>query len=386
MKITDLRVHIVDVYRTNLVLVELETADGLVGVGEATLEYKEHAVAGALADLRPALIGRDATARRAIIDQLYRDSYWRTGPVLNSALSAVEMGLVDIDAQALGVPAFRLLGGPVRDGIRAYANGWFAGARTPEEFAAAAAAAVARGFSGLKFDPFDTSYLTIDHATLDRALTTIGAVRDAIGPEVDLFIEAHGRFSPTTAIRIARELEQFGIFWFEEPCPPENVDALIEVRRAAKVPIAAGERIFDRYAFSELLRRGAVDYVQPDVSHVGGLTAVSRIAELAEMHYLAVAPHNPSGPVATAATLQLAAALPNFCYLEIMATDVPWRASLTDESLQFRDGRMRIPDQPGIGVQLRTEAFAAYPYQPHPLRHYNDQLTDIRPPDAVPYF
>lgn len=386
MRITDLRVHVVDVYRTNLVLVELETASGLVGVGEATLEYLEQAVAGAFADLRPALIGADAGEYRRLLDRLRRDSYWRTGPVLGSALSAIEMCLLDLNAQQLGVPVYRLLGGAVRDGIRAYANGWFAGARTPEEFGRAARAAVGRGFQGLKFDPFGTSYLSIDRSTLDRALAIIGAVRDAVGPSVDLMIEAHGRFSSTTAIAIAREIAQFSIFWFEEPCPPENLDALIEVRRRCEVPIAAGERIFQRHGFSEMLRRGAVDYLQPDVSHVGGLTEVSRIADLAEMRYVGLAPHNPSGPVATAATLHLAAALPGFCYLEIMATDVPWRAALTDEELIFSDGLMRIPTRAGLGLRLQPDTFADHPYTRHGLRHYDDTLTDIRPADAVPYF
>ncbi|WP_053202470.1 mandelate racemase/muconate lactonizing enzyme family protein [Jiangella muralis] len=386
MKITELRVHVVDVYRTNLVLVELQVDDGSVGVGEATLEYKEQAVVGALNDIRDAVVGSDARNVTRLLEELYRGSYWRTGPVLNSALSAIEMCLMDLNARSLDVPVHRLLGGTVRDGVQAYANGWFAGARTPDDFARAAVATVARGFQGLKLDPFGSAYLTIDHAALDRAVSVLGAVRDAVGPSIDVLVEAHGRFSPTTAVAIAREIAPLHIFWFEEPCPPENVDALLEVRRRSEVPIAAGERIFDRHAFSEILRRGAVDYIQPDVSHVGGLSEVRRIADLAAMHYVAIAPHNPSGPVATAATMHLAAALPNFRYLEIMATDVPWRRTLTDEELVFDGGQMLIPTRPGLGVTLRPDAFGAHPYVPHPLRHYDDTLTDIRPVDAVRYF
>jgi galactonate dehydratase len=303
-----------------------------------------------------------------------------------SALSAVETAMWDIKGKALQVPVHALLGGKVRDRVKVYANGWFAGSSTPEEFAAKAKEAVARGFKGLKWDPFGTAYMTISNRELDHAVRCIAEVREAVGDDVDLFIEGHGRFNVPTAVRIAEEIAPFRPVWFEEPVPPDNIDALAEVRRKSKVAVAGGERLYTRYGFREVFERHALDYVQPDVSHAGGIMETRKIAALAEMHYIPFAPHNPSGPVATAATLQLAACCPNFVYLEIMATDVPWRKELTNESLLFEDGYMRIPDAPGLGLELNVEALAAHPYVPHDLRHYNGTLTHIRPPDAVNYF
>lgn len=386
MTIIDLRTYVVDVFRTNLVLIEVETSDGIVGSGEATLEYKEHAIVGALDDLRDELVGRDPHDVRAIVEDSIRDSYWRTGPVLTSALSAVEMALLDVNGKELGVPVHRLLGGRVHASVPVYANGWFAGARTPEDFARAARDAVGRGFRGLKFDPFGTAHRTIDTAALDGALGRIDAVRTAIGSEVDLLVEGHGRFSVAAARTVAREIAPYRPLWFEEPVPPGDAGALADVRRLGVVAVAAGERLYSRRAFIELLNAGAVDYVQPDVSHVGGIAEVARIAAIAEAFEVGIAPHNPSGPVATAATLQLAASLPNFVYLETMATDVPWRSRLSTERLTFDAGRMLIGDAPGLGVELHTGAFAEHPFVRHKLRHYDGTLTDIRPPESSQYF
>jgi galactonate dehydratase len=386
MKITDVQTYIVDVYRTNFVFVRLTTDEGIDGIGEATLEYKEFAVKGAVEDIRRYLIGQDPSHIEAHYHNIYRDAYWRGGPVLMSALSAVETAMWDIKGKALQVPVHALLGGKVRDRVKVYANGWFAGSSTPEEFAAKAKEAVARGFKGLKWDPFGTAYMTISNRELDHAVRCIAEVREAVGDDVDLFIEGHGRFNVPTAVRIAEEIAPFRPVWFEEPVPPDNIDALAEVRRKSKVAVAGGERLYTRYGFREVFERHALDYVQPDVSHAGGIMETRKIAALAEMHYIPFAPHNPSGPVATAATLQLAACCPNFVYLEIMATDVPWRKELTNESLLFEDGYMRIPDAPGLGLELNVEALAAHPYVPHDLRHYNGTLTHIRPPDAVNYF
>jgi galactonate dehydratase len=386
MKITDVQTCIVDVYRTNFVFVRLMTDEGIAGVGEATLEYKEFAVKGAVEDLKRYLIGQNPAHIEAHYHNIYRDAYWRGGPVLMSALSAVEMAMWDIKGKALQVPVHALLGGKVREKVKVYANGWFAGSSTPVQFAARAKEAVARGFKGLKWDPFGQAYMTISNRELDHAVRCIAAVREAVGNDIDLFIEGHGRFNVPTAVRIADEIAPFKPVWFEEPIPPDNIDAMAEVRKKSKVPIAGGERLFTRYGFREVFERHALDFVQPDVSHAGGILETKKIAAIAEMHYIPFAPHNPSGPFATAATLQLAACCPNFFYLEIMASDVPWRKELTNESLRFEDGCIYIPDAPGLGIELNAEAAAAHPYVPHDLRHYNGTLTHIRPPDAENYF
>ncbi len=387
MKITSVETVVVDFYRTNLIFLVLKTDEGLTGVAEATLEGQEHAVRGAVAVVADRVRGKDPLRISETIYELNRDGYWRGGPVTMTALSALEMAMWDVSARALGVPVHRMLGGQFRDRVRAYANGWFSGARTPEDFADAAVKTVEQGFRGLKWDPFEAADLEVKPAALRRMLEPVEAVREAVGDEIELFIEGHGRFDVPTAIRVAREIEQFQPVFFEEPSPPDGIDALIEIRSKSPVAIAAGERWFGRHAFVPVLARNAIDFVQPDVTHAGGLMELSFISTLAAAHYVPFAPHNPSGPLSTAATLQLGATLPNFRYLEIMAVDVPWRSDISDEALVLtEDGDIMIPDGVGLGIELDFDAIAEHPYSPHPMRLFTDAVADIRPPDARSYF
>lgn len=386
MKVTDIKVFPVDCFRTNWVFVKVYTDGGLTGVGEATLEYKEHALIGAVDHIRSYLVGQNPLDIEKHYHAIYRDAYWRGGAVLMSALSAVEMALWDILGKHLGVPVYQLLGGKVNDDVRIYVNGWFAGARTPEQFAEKAKIAVQRGVTAMKWDPFGKSYLQISNADLDTALRCVAAVREAVGNKVDLLIEGHGRFDVPTGIKIAKELEPFKPMFFEEPTPPDNLEALKAVRDKSPVAIAAGERLYTRYAYKDLFEMRAADYVQPDISHAGGIMELKKIAAMAEAYYMPFAPHNPSGPVANAATLQLAAACPNFCILEIMYSDVEWRRDVTNESLHYENGRITVPDRPGLGIEIDEAACLAHPYQPHTLRHYTGALTDIRPAKTAFYF
>lgn len=386
MKVTDIKTFVVDCFRTNWVFVKVLTDEGIDGVGEATLEYKEKALLGAVDHIRDYLVGKNPLDIEGHWHAIYRDAYWRGGAVLMSALSAVDMALWDILGKHLSVPIWQLLGGRVNDRVRIYVNGWFAGAREPEEFAEKAKKVVARGIRAMKWDPFGKSYLSIDGADLRRAIRCIAAVREAVGDGVDLLIEGHGRFDVPTAIRIARELEPFHPMWFEEPVPPDNLDALCRVREKSPVPISAGERLYSRWDYRDLFEKNAADYIQPDVSHAGGISEVRKIAAEAECRYIPFAPHNPSGPIANAATLQLAAVCPNFSILEIMYSDVPWRADVTNEELTYRDGYIEIPGKPGLGIEIDEEASLAHPYSPHTLRHYTGALTDIRPAETKFYF
>ncbi len=386
MKITKITTHICHAYRCNWVFVQVHTDAGISGVGEATLEYRELTVAQACQELERLLVGRDPHDTEACWHDAYRDTYFRGGEVLMSALSAVDMALWDIKGKDLGVPCWKLLGGRCRDRVPMYANGWFAPAKTPAEFAAKAGEAVARGFTALKWDPFGSAYLDLSPAAMDAAIACISAVKDATRGTAEILIEGHGRFNVPTAVRIAQELAPFKPLWFEEPLPPENLPGLAEVRRRSPVPIAAGERLYNRWQFRDLLALGAVDYLQPDVSHAGGLSEVRKIAAMAECHHLPICPHNPSGPVANAATLQLAACLPNFLLLETMSVDVPWRADVTDEQVRVEAGSMLIGNRPGLGIELRFDEIAKHPYQSCNLRHYRGDLTDIRPADAPGYF
>lgn len=386
MKVTDIKPFLVDCFRTNWVFVKVYTDEGIDGVGEATLEYKEKALLGALEHIKEYLVGKNPLDIESHWHSIYRDAYWRGGAVLMSALSAVEMALWDILGKHLGTPVYQLLGGKVNDEVRIYVNGWFSGAKTPEEFGEKAKTAVQRGVTAMKWDPFGKAYLNISNRELDTALECVAEVRSAVGDSVDLLIEGHGRFNIPIAIKIAKELEQFGPMFFEEPVPPDSLDALKEVRDKSPVAIAAGERLYTRWDYRKMFDLMAADYIQPDISHAGGIMELKKIAAEAESRYIPFAPHNPSGPVANAATLQLAASCPNFCILEIMYSDVEYRKDITTESLEYKDGFMKIPGRPGLGIEINEEECAKYPYRPHTLRHYTGALTDIRPLETAFYF
>lgn len=386
MKITDIKTFVVDCFRTNWVFVKVYTDEGICGVGEGTLEYKEKALCGAVEHIKNYLTGKDPRTIEKHYHDIYRDAYWRGGAVLMSALSAVECALWDILGKSLGVPVYQLLGGKVNEDCRIYVNGWFSGAKTPDEFAEKAKAAVKRGVTAMKWDPFGKSYMQISNKGLDIALECVAKVREAVGNDVDLLIEGHGRFDVPTGIKIAKELEQFKPMWFEEPVPPDNIDALKAVRDKSPVAISAGERLYTRFDYNKLFVLRAADYIQPDVSHAGGIAELKKIAAAAESNYIPFAPHNPSGPVANAATLQLAACCPNFCILEIMYSDVDYRKKVTNENLVYENGRIQIGDKPGLGIELNEEECLKHPYVEHNLRHYTGALTDIRPPKTEFYF
>lgn len=379
MKITDIKTFNVFTYRTNFVFVKLETDEGISGIGEGTLEYKENALLGAIEDIKRVLIGQDPREVERISHELYRDSYWRVGPVLQSAVSAVNMAMWDIKAKAAGVPVYEMLGGKVRDGVRMYANVWFAGAKTAEEFAAAAVKAKNMGITALKWDPFGKAYMYMENADFRRSIEIVEAVRGAVGNDVDLLIEGHGRFDIATGIKIANALKPFDPYFFEEPTPPDCLDALAQVHKNSPVPIAAGERLYSLTQMRDFLERGCADFVQPDISHCGGISAVKKMAALCEAHYVALAPHNPSGPVANAATLHIAASTPGFRILEICLTDVSWRKELTNERVVFDKGNILIPTGVGLGLEINEENCLKYPFQPIDLRHYKGTLTNVRP-------
>lgn len=386
MKVTQIKTFICHAYRTNWVFVKVITDSGLYGVGEATLEYREPTVVQAIKELERYLVGKDPHNIEAFWHDTYRDAYWRGGVVLMSALAGVEMALWDIKGKDLGVPVYQLLGGKVRDSVKCYANAWFAGAKKPEEFAQKAKIAVKNGFSGLKWDPFGKEYLNIDPKHLNDALDCIAAVKDAVGDQVHLIIEGHGRFNVPTAVRIGNALEKFGILWFEEPIPPDDKKGIAWVRSKIATPVSGGERLYSRFEYADYLRMECADFWQPDVSHAGGIMEVRKIAAMAESHYIPVCPHNPSGPVANAATIQLAACIPNFYLLETMANDIPWRADVSTEKVKFENSEMFIPDLPGLGIDINEEEIAKHPYECRNLRHYVGTLTDIRPEGSTGYF
>jgi galactonate dehydratase len=375
VRIAGLRVFVANISRTNLVFVKLYTDAGIDGVGEATLEWKTLAMVAALEELERALVGADPFASDAIVERLHRDGYWRTGALFRTALGAVEAALLDIKGKALGVPVYELLGGRYRDRVACYANHWFFGARTPDDYAEKARAAVAMGYRALKWDPFDVADLEMDRRQRRQTIAIVEAVRDAVGPDVELMLDVHGRLNVPTAIAMCRELARFELTWIEEPTPPESIAALAEVRAASPVPIAAGERFYEPGRFREALAMRAVDVLQPDVSHAGGLGETKRLAHLAHDHLIPVAPHNPVGPVMNAMTLHLAVAIPNFKLFETVSVDVPWRKELVRETLVFEDGAILAPTAPGLGVELIEAACARFPYQPYDVPLFDGTMT-----------
>jgi galactonate dehydratase len=251
-----------------------------------------------------------------------------------------------------------LLGGEVRDEIRLYANTWFLGAHTPDEYARRAEATVAKGWDALKWDPFPGSYMAMDRRGVEQTVANVRAVREAVGLDVDLLIETHGRLNADSAIRVGRELEQFNPFFYEEPVPPHNPAVMRKVRQNVAIPIAAGERRFTRWGMRPLLENGAVDILQPDMTQAGGLWEAKKIAAIAESYQVLIAPHCPRGPVAVAAGVHFAASTPNFLILEY-ATDeggIPWRQELFDEPERVVNGRMALPERPGLGLTLNETA------------------------------
>ncbi|WP_105431555.1 mandelate racemase/muconate lactonizing enzyme family protein [Neorhizobium sp. T6_25] len=374
MKIVKQKIFVANVSRTNFVFVKLYTDDGYEGVGEATLEWKTKTIVSALEELERVLIGRNPFEVDAIVEQLHRDSYWRTGAVFRTALGAIEAALLDIKGKALGVPVFELLGGKYRDRVECYANHWFFGAVTPDQYAENARKAVAMGYRALKWDPFDVADLEMTRKQRRETIDIVAAVRDAVGPDVDLMLDVHGRLNVPTAIAMCRELAPYNLRWIEEPTPPESIDALVDVREKSPVPIAAGERWYEPGKFLEALHKKAVDILQPDVSHAGGLGETKRISHMAHHHLIPIAPHNPVGPVMNAMTLHMSVAIPNFSIFETVSVDVPWRKELVRETLQFENGAILAPTAPGLGVELNEEACDRYPYTPYDVPLFDGSM------------
>ena len=386
MKISDVKIYTLDAFRTNWAFVKVETDEGLYGWGEASLGTNENALEGMIADLKRLVIGRNPLEIEKLLFEVYRDVYWKGGPVLMSAISGIEIALWDIAGKFFNTPTYTFFGGKMRDKVKMYANAWFVGARTPEEFAKKAKNTVALGIKALKWDPFGAAHMTISNEQMEKSVNIVGAVREAVGDKVDLLIECHGRFNPTTALQISKELEQFKPMFMEEPCVPDNMDSTAYVRKHSNIPIAAGERGYGKYAFQEMLEKDAVDYAQPDVFHTGGLLDGKKIAAMAEAKHIMISYHNPSGPISNAAILQLAATVPNFVIHEIMLTDGSFRKKITNEEVHFEDGYIIIPDKPGLGIDVNVEEVLKRPYTPRNLRHYTGAVTDIRPKDDTIYY
>jgi len=350
----------------NYLFIRLRTDAGLTGVGEATLEWQEKAVETLLLEwVRGRVVGRDPFDVEAVIGGMIRDQY-QGGSTVMTAISAVEIAFWDLIVKACEQPVYRLLGGRCHERIPAYANGWYGGARAPADFAEKALAAVARGYRALKFDPFGTAWKVLDPEGAAAAVEVVAAVRAAVGTGVALMIEFHGRLAAGTASAMIRRLESFQPAWCEEPVRPECLDLLAQIKQSALCPIAAGERLYTQADFYRLTALRAVDVVQMDLAHCGGISAGKKIAAMADAQDLSVAPHCSIGPVALAACLHFDVSTPNFLIQEAFAEfDVPWRHELVGGWNPIENGEFTVAEVPGLGLELDEAAIARHPYVPN---------------------
>ena len=362
MKIVAIDNLLMRVERQNWHFVKVTTDEGIVGVGEASVEGRERTVAAAVDELSRYLIGEDPGPIEHHWQRLHRHGFWRGGIILNSAISGIEQALWDIKGKKLGAPVYELLGGPTRNRVQVYTH---AGGPTAEATVEHVLSLMEEGYRAFKLGTGQPGEEGMDERALIRsAAKKLEAVRLAVGPDVRLMLDNHGRFSPFYAIELMHALQPYDMLFLEELVPPENLQALKKVAEVkANVPLATGERLFSKWEFRELIDQQIVDIVQPDICHAGGILELKKIAAMAEAYYVKVAPHNPNGPVATAASLHLSAAIPNFLILET-AKNEPHRSMVQKSGLKIEDGWIELPRTPGLGIELDEEVIAAHPYSP----------------------
>lgn len=338
-------------------LILVRTDEGITGLGEAAADCHPGTVAHAVR--RMPLVGRDPMRIEQFWQDLYHGTFWRGGPIWTSAISGVEQALWDIKGKTLGAPVYELVGGAVRDRVRLYTHTLF-GAQTPEAFAASAREAVELGFRAVKCDPLGLANQRMDIEDMRLAVDRIRATRAAVGDDVEILVEGHGRLSPNMAIRMARMLEEFNPFFYEEPVPPENVDEMAKVAASINIPVATGERLYTRWAFRELLEKQAADYIQPDLCHCGGFGEGRKIAALAETYHIRVLPHNPNGPISTLVGVHFGVCTPNFEMLEYPRQPADQIPLLRNMPVVV-DGEIAAPTAPGWGVELDEDVLKRFP-------------------------
>jgi galactonate dehydratase len=373
MKITAVRTTVCNAEMRNWIFVRVETDQpGLYGWGEASLEWKTRSVTGAVEDFAPMLIGEDPTRIEHLYQKLYRQSFWRVGVIGLSAISAIEQACWDILGKSLGQPVYKLLGGAVRDRVRMYTHLGGGDMKAVYEsqlqadtavFVDRALEVVARGYNAVKVLITPPTEPLNPIADYKYAARMMEALRLALGDSVDIMVDCHGRHSLANALEFCRVLAPYRPYFVEEPVPPENVDVMAEVRRASPVPIATGERRVTRHEFRELFERQACHVIQPDLCHCGGLWEAKKIAAMAEVYTMGVAPHNPLGPIANAVALHFDLSTPNFLIQEDMLSDVPWRWEVVQHSLRSEGGYWLPNDTPGLGIEVNEAAAAKHPFR-----------------------
>jgi galactonate dehydratase len=364
MKITKLETFLANAGLRNYLFIRLHTDTGLTGIGEASLEWQEETVRTLIHEFledRYAL-GANPFDIEDLVTRMVRDQY-QGGSTIMTAISGVEIALWDIVGKACGQPIYNLLGGRCYECLPAYANGWYGGAYTPEQYAERAKEVVNRGYTALKVDPFGIAWKELSRTNRKEVLKIVDSIRRTVGENVEIMIEGHGRFSVETAVEIAQDLEPYHPAWFEEPVTPDSIDLLAEVKSRVKIPIAAGERLYTIPDFHRLTTRRACDVVQMDVAHCGGILTSKKIAAMTATQDMRVSPHCSIGPVALAAALHFDIGTSNFMIQEAFGEfDVPWRNALVRGWNPIRQGYFYLPDTPGLGLDIDESVIAAHPY------------------------
>lgn len=370
MKITDVQACVIgrqeaDSGGSVWTFVRIYTDEGIVGTGECNSGgpgYSGFATKSAIMAMKDRLIGEDPFNINMIYEKLRRKGRYggSSEAPLIFALTGIDNALYDICGKALGVPVYKLLGGKFRDKIRLYADCHFGAEDSPQAFADKALEAIAEGFGAVKFDvdstgtgKLDAFNWTVGAKEMSHIISIVEGVRDAIGYEIDLAIDCHGQFDLPSAITLAKAVEPLRLMWLEEPVPAENVDALAQVRASTSTIICSGENQYTRFEFLELFNKKAVDVIMPDLAKAGGIAEGKRIADLADAHYIPIAPHNVSSPLGMMAACHVMASVPNFLFLEFHARDISWWDDLCDGDEPFiENGFMTVSERPGIGVEL----------------------------------
>lgn len=377
MKITEVKVWLVEGVKYNWTLLKIYTDTGHTGVGEATNWPGSPIVFEAAKHVGQRIIGLDPMRTDFIWTKLYRDLNWM-GPFGASmcAISGIDMALLDLKAKILGVPCYELLGGAFRKDILLYANYWFiGGGHNAEDYAMQAKKVKEAGFTGLKFDPFaHTSYLYGDDLSSnlqlspgqqDLAFEVSKAVRSAVGPDFDIMIETHAMLNYSVAVKMAQRLSTLDITWYEEPAGPENANTLRAMRERipSNVSICVGERHYTRHGIRDVLEKHVCDIMMPDITRCGGPSEMKRMATMMEAYNVLLAPHNPNGPLSTLASAHVCASVPNFFRQEFMFNDVPWRDTVIDHPISemISEGHLKLSDRPGLGVDLIESEMEKYP-------------------------
>jgi len=380
MKITAIETHVCHARMRNWIFVKIITDQpGLYGWGEATLEWHTQAVVGAIKDIETLLIGEDPRRIEYLWQMMYRQHFWHgNGVVRGTAISGIDIALWDILGKIHGVPCHELWGGRVRDYIRLYCH--LGGGKMEDfyetdtsdaqRFGELAAQAVAEGFTAFKSMAVPPTMPIEGLMPVRHAEACVRAMRDAVGDQIDIMVDCHARPSPRMGMLFAQALEPYGLYFFEEPCWPESMEDIALIQRAVKTPIATGERLVGVHAFRELLEKRAVSVIQPDITHCGGLSEARKIGALAEAYRVAMAPHNPQGPVSTAASIELGFATPSYIICESVHSDVPWRNDIVSEGFTVEPkGRIVYPNKkPGLGIEINEKEIKKHPFQQEVLQ------------------